>query len=152
MDKIRRCREHVTVLKAGETCSFLKHNKNNKIEEMTEQEAEILDWVEMNTLVELWKNNETGKKELWIRPKKHWNYKTNKIYNRNVIVDSKNQNLNEVIGDNFREIAGLIVEDMKGKAREKDKWTFEKVVYKFCPDAICSNNPCSCKIKSHGRN
>jgi hypothetical protein len=43
-EKIRRCREHVHVLGSNEeTCSFSEHSKNNKIEEMSEQEAQILD-------------------------------------------------------------------------------------------------------------
>jgi hypothetical protein len=43
MEKIRRCREHVARMEGSETCPFLEHDKNNKIEEMSEQEAEILD-------------------------------------------------------------------------------------------------------------
>jgi hypothetical protein len=145
MEKIRRCREHVHVLRDGETCSFTEHSKHNKIEEMSEQEAEILDWVEMKTEVELWKNNETGQEELWFSPKKH--YETNKLYYRNVVFDSQTQNLNEVIGDNFREIAGLIAKDIKENVRKKDKWVFEKIVYKFCPNAECGENPCICRKK-----
>ena len=83
MEKISRCREHVAVFKNSETCPFSQHDKNNKIEEMTKQEAEILNWVEMNTKVELWKDNETGQEELWVRPRRH--YETNKLYYRNVI-------------------------------------------------------------------
>jgi hypothetical protein len=74
----------------------------------------------MNITVEQWKNNETGQEELrFIPTKKH--YKTKRIYNKVVVFNPQTQDFKEVIGDNFREIAGLIVKDIKGIVREKDK-------------------------------
>lgn len=141
--KIRRCREHVARLKIGEVCPFQEHDKNNKIEEMSEQEAEILEWVEMNTRVERWKDNKFEREELWIRSERY--YETNEFYAKDVIFDPQTQNLNEVIGDAFREIVELIIEDINKNVRRKDRWVFKKTVYQFCPDAVCGENPCICE-------